>query len=635
MCLALRLDLDGSVGLVTPRWGGERVMSVAGEDCGIAALRAPFVLLEDRSGAGQALLFADPVEIVAASEPSRIDDAFARIEAGLARGLHAAGFLSYELGYAFEPRLIGQLPAQRSLPLLWFGLFEAPRSFEPAALDRDFAALCPPPLGALTFGLDEAGHAAAVQRVLDYLHAGDAYQVNLTFPIRFRYAGDPLALYGALRASQPVAHGGMVTTGEANILSVSPELFIETAGGRAVTRPMKGTAARGVDAASDEAAKASLRADPKQRAENLMIVDLLRNDLSRMSEQGSVEVPALFSVETYPGFHTLTSTVTSQLRPGLPLLEQMQALFPCGSVTGAPKLRAMEIIRELEAAPREIYTGSIGMIAPNGDLSFNVAIRTATLLPGGEGVYGVGGGIVVDSRPAEEYAECRLKARVLTDLAGDYGLIETLGWSDGYVRLALHLERLANSAAALGFRFDRDRVVEQLDEVAASFSAEEERRVRCELRRDGMLQITTAPMPPATVAALRIAVASQRVDAGDPFLRHKTTRRGVYERAFAEVAAQGCDDALLLNREGFVTETSRSTIFVERGGELLTPPLEHGLLPGMLRRELIESGAAREEPLRLDDLRQAGRWFVGNSLRGLQLAEIAGSALASDTCNQK
>ncbi|CAD5278586.1 Para-aminobenzoate synthetase / 4-amino-4-deoxychorismate lyase [Bosea sp. 62] len=610
-------------------------MPVAGANCGIAGLRAPFVLLEDRSGAGQALLFADPAEIVEASEPAEIAEAFARIKAGLARGLHAAGFLSYELGYAFEPRLAGLLPSEPRLPLLWFGLFEAPRSIVPAELDQEFAARCPAPLGDLAFGLDEAAHAAAVQRVLDYLHAGDAYQVNLTFPIRFRYPGDPLALYGALRASQPVAHGGMVATGEASILSVSPELFIETAGRRAVTRPMKGTAARGFDAPADEVAKASLRADPKQQAENLMIVDLLRNDLSRISEQDSVKVPALFSVETYPGFHTLTSTVTSQLRPGLSLLEQMQALFPCGSVTGAPKLRAMEIIRELEAAPRGIYTGSLGMIAPNGDLSFNVAIRTATLLPGGEGVYGVGGGIVVDSRPAEEYAECRLKARVLTDLAEEYGLIETLRWSGGYVRLALHLERLAASSSVLGFRLDREQVLGQLAAAEAALPAGEERRVRCELRCDGMLQITTAPMPVAAGGAVRIAIARQRVDAGDPFLRHKTTRRAVYERAFAEAALQGCDDALLLNRQGFITETSRSNVFVEHDGVLLTPPLVHGLLPGVLRRELIETGVAREAPLRLDDLRQAGRWFVGNSLRGLQLAEIAGSALASDTPNQK
>ncbi|MCV9936172.1 aminodeoxychorismate synthase component I [Boseaceae bacterium BT-24-1] len=610
-------------------------MPTAGEDSGIAALRPPFVLLENRSGAGQALLFADPVEIVEVGEPSEIPGAFARIEAGLARGLHAAGFLSYELGYAFETRLAGLLPSGRRMPLLWFGLFEAPRRIASATLDQGFATRCPPPLEDLAFGLDEAGHAEAVQRVLDYLHAGDAYQVNLTFPIRFRYRGDPLALYGALRASQPVAHGGVVATGEASILSVSPELFIETSGGRATTRPMKGTAARRADAEADEAAKAALRADPKQRAENLMIVDLLRNDLSRVSEAGSVAVPALFSVETYPGFHTLTSTVTSQLRPDLSLLEQIQALFPCGSVTGAPKLRAMEIIRELEAAPRDIYTGSIGMIAPSGDLNFNVAIRTATLLPGGEGVYGVGGGIVVDSRPAEEYAECRLKARVLTDLAEGYGLIETLRWSGGYVRLPQHLERLVASAAALGFRFDRAQALGQLSEIEASFPAGEDRRVRCELHRNGMLQIISATMPAAADGPVRMALAGQRVDAGDPFLRHKTTRRMVYEQAFAEAVAEGCDDALLLNRQGFVTETSRSNIFVERGRLLLTPPLEHGLLPGVLRRELIETGAAREAPLRLDDLNQAERWFVGNSLRGLQIARLAGSSLASRPTDQE
>jgi para-aminobenzoate synthetase/4-amino-4-deoxychorismate lyase len=610
-------------------------MRVAGEDSGIAALQPPFVLLEDRSGAGQALLFADPAEIVEATEPFGIADAFARIEAGLTRGLHAAGFLAYELGYAFEPRLAGLLPSTRALPLLWFGLFEVPRSIAAESLDRSFAARCPPLLEDLAFGLDEARHTAAVQRVLGYLHAGDAYQVNLTFPIRFRYSGNPLALYGALRASQPVAHGGIVAMGEASILSVSPELFVETAGGQAVTRPMKGTAARGADAQADESAKATLRADPKQRAENLMIVDLLRNDLSRISEQGSVAVPALFSIESYPGFHTLTSTVTSTLRPGLSLIEQMQALFPCGSVTGAPKLRAMEIIREIETAPRDIYTGSLGMIAPNGDLGFNVAIRTATLLPSGEGVYGVGGGIVVDSKPAEEYAECRLKARVLTDLAEEYRLIETLRWSNGYVRLPLHLDRLAGSAAALGFRFDREHALAQLAKAEASFPVGEERRVRCELRRDGGLQITTAPMPPASGSAIRIAIASQRVDAGDPFLRHKTTRRAIYERAFAEAAADACDDALLLNRQCFVTETSRSNIFIECDGVLLTPPLEHGLLPGVLRRELIETGAAREAPLRLDDLRQADSWFVGNSLRGLKMAQLAGSSLASGPVDQK
>ena len=599
-------------------------MPRSGGEVEIAALRAPFVLLDDRS-TGSALLYAEPIEVVEAEGLSEVPAALARIEAGLAAGLHAAGFLSYELGYAFEPRLAPLLPEGRTLPLLWIGLFREAQALDAAALDRQFARLAaPPPLDAVALGLNEAQHAAAVGHVLDYLRTGDAYQVNLTFPIRFRYGGDPLALYAALRASQPVAHGGIVATGAATLLSVSPELFVETQGGGATTRPMKGTVARGTDVAGDAVAMAALRADPKQRAENLMIVDLLRNDLGRVSEIGSVAVPKLFSVETYPTLHTLTSEVTSRLRPGLSAGELIRAMFPCGSVTGAPKLRAMEIIRELEPWPRDAYTGSIGAITPNGDLRFNVAIRTATLLPDGRGVYGVGGGIVVDSDPASEFAECRLKARVLTDLAEDYGLFETLLWSrgPGYRRLELHLGRLASSAAELGFRFDGEALRAQLAECAGGFGEESEQRVRFELRRDGSVSIRHAPLPREAERTLTIGIAAERSDAADPFVRHKTTRRSRYERCFDAAEAQGCDDALLLNREGFVTETSRANVFLERDGVLLTPPLAHGLLQGVLRRELLEAGQAREAALRVEDLRGEACWFVGSSLRGLRRARL-------------
>ncbi|WP_066477227.1 aminodeoxychorismate synthase component I [Bosea sp. WAO] len=597
-----------------------------GQEVEIAALRAPFVLLDDRSAdAGSALLYAEPVEVVEAHGLAEVPGALDRIEAGLASGLHAAGFLSYELGYAFEPRLAALLPEERALPLLWIGLFREPFTLAPAALDRQFASLAaPPPLEVVALGLSEEQHAAAVRRVLDYLRAGDAYQVNLTFPIHFRHGGDPLALYAALRASQPVAHGGIVATGAATLLSVSPELFVETQAGRATTRPMKGTVARGADAAGDAAAMVALRADPKQRAENLMIVDLLRNDLGRVSEIGSVAVPKLFSVETYPTLHTLTSEVTSRLRPGLSAGDLIRAMFPCGSVTGAPKLRAMEIIHELEGQPRDAYTGSIGRIAPNGDLRFNVAIRTATLLPDGRGIYGVGGGIVVDSDPASEFAECRLKGRVLSDLAEDFGLFETLLWAPGagYRRLELHLERLAGSAAELGFSFHGKALREQLAELAGGFWEGSEQRVRFELRRDGSLAIRHAPLPKAAKRMLTVCVAAERSDAADPFARHKTTRRSRYERCFAAAEAEGCDDALLLNREGFVTETSRANVFLEHDGVLLTPPVVHGLLPGVLRRELLEAGKAREAPLLPEDLRGEARWFVGSSLRGLRRARL-------------
>ncbi|BCP53510.1 aminodeoxychorismate synthase, component I [Kaistia sp. 32K] len=586
----------------------------------------PFVLIEDRLAVpATAELFVDPVEIVRCDRSDDVEAAFERIERGLASGLHAAGFASYELGYVLQERLVPALPEGRSLPLLWFGLFRESVRLAPGDLDELFGASPPPePLTAVHPRLDEPAHAAQVGRILDYLRDGDAYQINLTFPVDFRYDGDPLALYAALRSGQPVSHGGMIAFEGTSILSVSPELFLDVADGVVTTRPMKGTVTRGDNAEADDAAKEELRNDPKQRAENLMIVDLLRNDIGRISEIGSVEVPELFKVETYPTLHTLTSTITSKLVPGTSLGELMRAVFPCGSITGAPKLRAMEIIRELEAEPRDVYTGSIGVIRPNGDLRFNVAIRTAAVYPDGSGRYGVGGGIVADSRADSEYAECLLKARVLTDLAEDYGLIETLLWSQetGFARLALHLDRLARSAQALGFTFDRAAAEARLEALVPSLSGDASHRVRLELRRNGALDLVAPRLAAEPDRPVVVAVASLRADAGDPFLRHKTTRRGLYEAAFTEATGFGADEAILLNRSGLVTEATRSNVFVERDGLLLTPPVRDGLLPGILRQSLIESGAAVEHPLRLEDLRRADRWFVGNSLRGLRPARL-------------
>lgn len=588
------------------------------------------MLLEDRISAdGQSLLFANPVDIIRAEQADDLAGAFQQIDAALASGLFLAGWCSYELGYAFEPRLRDLMPKARRAPLLWFGCFEAAQRLDPASLDAFWAEQRPPkPLSALSFAWDREVYAKRVRRVLDYLRAGDVYQVNLTCPVSFRFDGDPLELYAALRAAQPAAHGGIVATGDLSLLSVSPELFVETRGEAATTRPMKGTAARGALPDADIEAARALQSDPKQRAENLMIVDLLRNDLSRISEIGSVEVPELFTVETYPTLHTLTSTVTSRLKPGVTAPDLIRAMFPCGSVTGAPKIRAMEIIRELEDVPRGAYTGSIGMIAPSHDLRFNVAIRTATLYPDGEGVYGVGGGIVADSEPVAEYEECKLKARVLTGLAEEFGLIETLRWSctEGYQRLGLHLDRLAHSARHLGFTLDEAAIGQQLEALAQSFGAGADQRVRIELRRSGEIALSRSPLSSAPDGPMAVAVARQRVDAGDPFLRHKTTKRHIHEAALAEAQAAGADEAMFLNRAGFITETTRGSIFVEAGGRLLTPALRHGLLPGVLRRHLLEAGRAVEADLRSEDIARAERWFVGSSLRGLREACFAGAA---------
>ncbi len=599
----------------------------------LAGLPRPFVLVEDRLAPGRpARLFANSVGEIRADRPDEVEAALAALDDARARGLHAAGFMTYELGYLFEPRLAPLLPEGRRLPLLWFGLFEAPIALDGRVLDAAFARRPPPaPLGGLAFAHDGPIHAEKVDRILEHIAAGDVYQINLTVPVDFRAPGDPLALYAALRVAQPVAHGGVVAFSDATILSVSPELFLRVEDGRATTRPMKGTTSRGATPEADEAARRALASDEKQRAENLMIVDLMRNDLARVAELGSVEVPDLFRVETYPTLHTMTSTVTARLAATTTTADLVRAIFPCGSITGAPKVMAMSIIRALETRPRDVYTGAIGVFSPDGTVDLNVAIRTATVFADGTGGWGTGGGIVADSCGASEWDEARLKARVLTDLAEDYGLIETLRWSraEGFVRLDRHLDRLAASAAALGFRLDPARLRADLAALVMPFGAgDDPRRIRIELSRDGSTILAAPPLIPLPDRPLAVGFATDPVDAGDPFLAHKTTKRARWDAASAEATRLGLDDLIFANRDGFLTESTRANLFVERDGRLLTPALRHGLLPGALRGDLIDEGRAVEADLRREDL-DGARVFLGNSLRGLRPAELRFPAQAS------
>jgi para-aminobenzoate synthetase/4-amino-4-deoxychorismate lyase len=601
---------------------------------GLPFLRRPFVLIEDRLAPGRpAKLYSDPIDVIRCDQASTISRALEEVESATRRGLHAAGFLSYEAGCAFEPKLYTLLSRlcpreqkERRLPLAWFGLFEAPQSLEPRALDAAFAALGPPPpLTAIVPGHSRKTHIERCDRILDLLRAGDVYQVNLTFPISFRWSGDPLSLYAALRAAQPVAHGAVVALEEITIISVSPELFLRTESRTIEARPMKGTVPRGGEIESDSAARQNLLHDPKQRAENLMIVDLLRNDVSRVAEVGSVKVPELFRIESYPTFHAMTSTVIGRLREDIGPADVIRATFPCGSVTGAPKHRAMEIIAGLEGSARGAYTGSIGAIEPGGKMDFNVAIRTAVLHLDGEGCWGSGGGIVADSNGENEYEEALLKARVLTDLATDYRLIEVFRFDpgNGFVRLELHLARLAASAERLGFNLDVSLLRANLDALAAPFDAAAgSLRVRVELCRDGSAQLAAPPLAPDPDRDAQVMLWPDPVDAGDPFLAHKTTRRTRFDVAGAEASRREIDDFLFVNRDGFLTETTRANIFVERNGKLLTPALCHGFLPGVLRRSLIEGGRAVEADLRPADLVSSDAWFVGNSLRGLRKATL-------------
>ena len=585
---------------------------------------SPIVILDDATpGAERLLRFARPAAIIQASEPAEVAAALAAIEAALAEGRHVAGWFGYELGYVLEPHLTAlQWPA-REMPLLWFGVFDAPQVIARAGLAAAGRAYA----GPLHHEWDEAAYGAHYARVHDYIEAGDIYQANLSFRSRFSFAGDPLALYLSLRDRALSPHGAFIDDGARQILSLSPEQFFEISpSGKITARPMKGTAPRGADELSDARAKAALAASPKDRAENLMIVDLVRNDVGRLALIGSVAVRDLFTVETYPTLHTMVSTVTAQLKPQTRAEAIVRALFPCGSVTGAPKIRAMEIIRELEQSPRGLYCGAIGHFAPDGSANFNVAIRTITLA-GNRGTLGIGGAVVQDSKPASEYAECLLKARYFDSVRKPIGLIETLRFDSQFVRLEKHLDRMQRSAAFLGLPFARDMAVLALKDAVGH--AREVLRVRLTLDEAGAFACTTAPLGTAP-ARWSYALSPHRVASADQLLRHKTSWRDFYDGELTRLAkTSACDEVLFLNERGELTEGSRSNLFIRRGAQLFTPPLSSGLLDGVLRRELLEQVKCVEAVLTPDDLISADEVLLGNSLRGLIAARPANAARAA------
>jgi para-aminobenzoate synthetase/4-amino-4-deoxychorismate lyase len=514
--------------------------------------------------------------------------------------------LDYELGYLVEPTAAPEdwRPAR---PLARFWQFRDCRVMTRAEADDWLAAQtgsAAAGIGDLSSAWSEKSYFPAVDRIRDYIFSGDCYQVNLTFPLEFSWFGNPLALYARLRARQPVRYGGFVGDDRQGIVSLSPELFVEKQGEHLLTRPMKGTAPRAAD-------PAVLADSAKDRAENLMIVDLLRSDLGRIAENGSVAVEHLFAIEDYPSVWQMVSDVTARA-PGVSFIDLLRALFPCGSITGAPKVRAMQIAAELEEEPRGLYTGALGWIAPNGDCRLNVAIRTLELAADGRGRLGIGSGIVADSLPFDEWHECLLKARFLRDLDPGLQLIETLRCEDGvFPRLDGHLARLQRSAAWFGFPFDAAAVHDEL----AAVPADGLYRVRLTLNKAGELAVEFFPLLDIFGTSLA-RWATTPIDAGDPLRRHKTTSRAMYDAALGELPADGSVfDVVFLNQRGEVAEGARSNVLVRRDGVLLTPPLSSGALPGVLRAELLASGRAREAVLWPADLDEG--FFLGNALRGL------------------
>ena len=588
-------------------------------------MTAPFILLDDAraDGASPARLYANPREAVVARTVDEVLPALKRIDALRGEGLHLAGYLAYEAGLALEPKLaaLASVRTGATGPLVWFGAFESYRELAaedvPAWLAKQAGGTAQ--VGPLDPQLSAGGYAAAFTALQERIAAGDIYQANLTFALAGSYRGDPLALYAAARPAAGAGYGGVVFDGTHWLLSFSPELFFAERGGAALVKPMKGTRPRGRDAAEDARLKAELEASEKDRAENLMIVDLLRNDLSRVAVAGSVKVEHAFAVETYPTVHQMVTTVRGRLTEGTSAVDMLGALFPCGSITGAPKIRAMQLIDQTERDARGPYCGAIGRIDAGGDAAFNVAIRTLRLTPSenqrGRAVLGVGSAIVADSEVLTEWRECLVKGGFVRLAAGGADLIETMRFSpdEGIPLLELHLERIKASASELGFAFDRHAVRNAIQ--ALCFEADAPARVRLLVSRGGAYCLELGELPAPFSEPVVCAVLPLPVDSGDWRLRHKSTDRHFYEAALAAARGAGADEALLIRDDGLLTEGSFTSLFVERDGKLLTPPAALGLLPGVLRRSLIEQGRAVEAELTLADL--AGGFLIGNALRGL------------------
>jgi para-aminobenzoate synthetase/4-amino-4-deoxychorismate lyase len=595
------------------------------------------------------LLFIDPLRIRAAYTPAEITQLFTEIDGAVAVGHTAAGYFTYECGNCFEPKA-GLRPLPAGQPLAWFGIYERGYVFDHAA--GSFAGGAPPQLERFrnavpldtenlrveaAFGLTCEQYATQIDAIHEWIRAGDVYQLNFTVPYAIEAHGSIAALYAKLRLRQPVEYGAFIhAQPDHRILSFSPELFFridsEKGERRITTRPMKGTAARGRTTQEDRECAEWLCNDAKNRAENLMIVDLLRNDLGRLAKFGTVRTENMFAVERHSTLWQMTSTITGDLRPDARFNDIFRALFPCGSITGAPKVRAMQLLAQLEEQPRGVYTGAIGFFSPQQTV-FNVAIRTLEL-HGSRGSMGVGSGIVIDSVAAEEYAECQLKAQFLrnneyglnvnSNVSDKFLLIETMLWSGGFPLLELHLDRLEDSAEYFGLPCNRAEIKAAIEAHAKNFSGGEQRKVRLLFDANGELKIESDVLGPGSQRSdARVCIASERMESSVKWLYHKTTRRVAYALAYMQATQKGYDDALFLNERGEVTEGAISNIFVEIEGRMFTPPVSCGLLPGVYRRHLLETRANIEERvLTLDDLRNADAVYISNAVRGLRKVKI-------------
>lgn len=668
---------------------------------------------------GGALLFSDPTEVVTLNSLSGLKHFFRTLEKRHAEGLFLAGWMSYEAGFGFEERLLHLTSSSRlalpPAPLGWFGVYRQPERFSAEEVQQLFAqkahhsSVSSSALKALSFNLSEADYYRHITSIKEQIAAGNLYQVNYTGRYRFTFDRPAHALYAALRAAQPSSYSAMLNSAGRTILSFSPELFFMLRGSLIETMPMKGTAPRGQTEEEDRHLKEELGRCRKNLAENLMIVDLLRNDLGRICQPGTVKTAELFATESWPTLHQMLSTIRGELKESVGLYDLFRALYPCGSITGAPKISAMKLIQSLEREPRGIYTGTIGYITPDRDMLFSVAIRTIELFRN-HGTYGSGSGIVWDSDPREEYRECQLKAKILSSIdcviapnsgeqekpqenrlteiadstravvtatgrdeqdrecrlrsmvldprgAGIFQdadsregcrvgavadssrkqieLFESILWYGSYLWLEEHLQRLAASANALGFTYDRAAAILRLSRLEEELrhiilpAAEPQKtatrfKVRLSLTIQGAISVSHEPIEvPASTAPLRLTLSGDRTDSTNPLLYHKTTDRELYNYSLLIARQKGHDEVIFLNERNEVTEGAISTLFIRQGRQLFTPPLHSGLLNGIYRHYILTTHPfATEKTLTLHDLNTADTIYIANSVRGLRPAHF-------------
>ena len=588
-----------------------------------AVSRNAVILRDDQRG--RWIRFRNPREIVKADDLGAVLAAIERIERLVeADGFHAAGFIAYEAAQAFDAALTVKEFA--GAPLVWFGIYEG---FEEIDLPcGDGGPILP--AESWTPSVSPERYREAVERVRAYIRDGDTYQVNYTYRLNAPCDADAWPFFLRLVGPEPPPFAAFIKTQDWAIASASPELFFDVNEGRIRSRPMKGTASRGRTLSEDHERAWLLASSEKDRAENLMIVDMARNDIGRVAITGTVVVDELFGIEKYSTVWQMTSTVSARTDAGF--AEILKAVFPPASITGAPKARTMEIIAELETTPRGVYTGAIGFVSPGRRMQFNVAIRTAWIdRRNHTAEYGVGGGIVWDSRPDPELEESRTKARILGRAPASFSLLETILWTpeDGYALLDRHRKRLAESGEYFSFSVHLGAVDRELDRLAGSLPARPH-RVRLVVARDGGVSVEATPIDPAGAGmSRRVCLASAPVDASDPFLFHKTTNRRVYDDARA--ACPGFDDVILWNRMGEVTESCIANVVVAIGGSLFTPPGACGLLAGTYRARMLEEGRAAERVITIEELRASPRVLLVNSVRGEVEVQLVSTPAAAPT----